>query len=163
MAADRAPLDSAGALRLDYLAAGGVVVYAGQVLVLGRPSRDELRLPKGHVEPGEEIDAAACREVSEESGLQALAVVAGLGFQRVLFRHRGRWMRCGEHWFLMRPVTEPGTSASMARLDLAGRPEADVAQFEPRWMPLKEAERALSFAAERNVLRKAIQHGERGR
>lgn len=41
-----------------YVAAGGVVVGAGRVLVLERPGRNELRLPKGHVEHGESAEAA---------------------------------------------------------------------------------------------------------
>ena len=36
-----------------YASAGGLVVEAGRVLVLERPGRRELRLPKGHIEPGE--------------------------------------------------------------------------------------------------------------
>ena len=53
-----------------YLAAGGVVVHDNQVLVLRRPHRAEVRLPKGHVEPGEDAAEAAIRETQEESGYQ---------------------------------------------------------------------------------------------
>ena len=42
-----------------YLAAGGVVIHDGRMLVLDRPSRGEVRLPKGHIEGGE--DAAEIR------------------------------------------------------------------------------------------------------
>ena len=37
----------------EYEAAGGVVARDGKVLLLWRPARDEIRLPKRHVEPGE--------------------------------------------------------------------------------------------------------------
>jgi ADP-ribose pyrophosphatase YjhB (NUDIX family) len=37
-------------------------------MLLIRPSRDEVRLPKGHVEAGETLRAAALREVAEETG-----------------------------------------------------------------------------------------------
>ena len=53
---------------IRYQAAGGVVVDDDQVLVLLRPSRDEIRLPKGHVERGESARQPAMREVREESG-----------------------------------------------------------------------------------------------
>ena len=38
-----------------YAAAGGVVVDGDRMLVLERPERNEVRLPKGHVEPGEDL------------------------------------------------------------------------------------------------------------
>ena len=55
-----------------YAAGGGVVVHDGRVLVLRRYSRDEIRLPKGHVDPGETVQEAALREVREESGYAGL-------------------------------------------------------------------------------------------
>ena len=54
-----------------YTAAGGVVVRGEDVLVLRRPGRDEIRLPKGHVEPGEGLAEAALRETREETGPEA--------------------------------------------------------------------------------------------
>ena len=45
-----------------YASAGGLVVEAGRVLVLERPGRRELRLPKGHIEPGETPRQAALRD-----------------------------------------------------------------------------------------------------
>src|SRR2546423_407187 len=62
-----------------YQSAGGVVVKAGRMLVLDRPGRGEVRLPKGHVEPGEDPADAAIRETTEESGYAALEIVADLG------------------------------------------------------------------------------------
>ncbi len=53
---------------VSYTAAGGIVVHKGQVLVLLRPTAGEVRLPKGHVESGETLEAAALREVMEETG-----------------------------------------------------------------------------------------------
>ena len=47
---------------LFYVAAGGVIIHDGQMLLLDRPHRGEIRLPKGHVDPGESHDETALRE-----------------------------------------------------------------------------------------------------
>jgi 8-oxo-(d)GTP phosphatase len=124
-----------------YVAAGGVVVERDLVLVLDRPSRDQIRLPKGHVEPGEDVEAAAVREVLEESGYTGV-VQADLGDQIVEFDYADRhWIRT-ERYFLM---------------TLA--PAVDVAdcepQFAPRWVSWDEADRVLTFEPEREWLRRA--------
>ena len=54
--------------KVFYQAAGGVVFHAGKVLLLDRPSRSEVRLPKGHIDRGESAEEAALREVREETG-----------------------------------------------------------------------------------------------
>ena len=55
-------------------AAGGVVVRDGadgpEVAVVHRPRYDDWSLPKGKLEPGEEWEQAALREVEEETGLR---------------------------------------------------------------------------------------------
>jgi 8-oxo-dGTP diphosphatase len=50
-------------------AAGGVVVRDGRVAVVHRPKYDDWSLPKGKLEPGESWEAAALREVHEETGM----------------------------------------------------------------------------------------------
>jgi 8-oxo-dGTP pyrophosphatase MutT (NUDIX family) len=51
-------------------AAGGVVVRDGRVLVVHRPRYDDWSLPKGKLRLGESWEAAALREVEEETGLR---------------------------------------------------------------------------------------------
>lgn len=59
--------------------AGGVVLNAqGLVLVVNQRGRS-WSLPKGHIEPGEDVLAAARREIYEESGLRELRYVKPLG------------------------------------------------------------------------------------
>lgn len=130
-----------------YVAAGGVVVGAGRVLVLERPGRNEIRLPKGHVEHGESAEEAAVREVREESGLFGV-VVADLGEQVVEFEYRGRRVIRTEHYFLMSPGAEGSGSGE-------GEP-----QFDPRWVAVEEALECLTFEAEREWVRRAVGYGD---
>lgn len=133
-----------------YTAAGGVVVTddTRQVLVLWRPGRQgpdgrlEVRLPKGHVEPGESDHEAALREVREEAGLASAAIVADLGYQRVEFGYEGRHVIRNEHYYLM--AVPAGT-----------RPQGAEPQFEPLWLPWEEALHWVTFEAEREWLRRA--------
>lgn len=57
----------------DVVAAGLVVVRAGRVLLVHRPRYDDWSFPKGKVDRGESVLAAAVREVQEETGLLARA------------------------------------------------------------------------------------------
>ncbi len=126
-----------------YVAAGGVVVHEERVLVLRRSSRGEVRLPKGHVEPGESLEETALREVCEESGCQGPLIVADLGRQIVTFDVPGRRVVRTEQYFLMRPVDGAA---------LLGESER---QFAPEWMAWDEALAALTFEPEREWVRRA--------
>ena len=55
----------------DVLAAGAVVFRPGKdVLLIHRPRYDDWSFPKGKLDPGEHVAAAAVREVAEETGLR---------------------------------------------------------------------------------------------
>ncbi len=121
-----------------YQAAGGVVVDNDQVLVLLRPSRDEIRLPKGHVEAGESASETALREVREESGYADLSIVTDLGHQTVEFTYQGDHVIRDERYYLMR-------LRSTQRIERKGKEH----QFAPVWMDWERAAEGLTFAAER--------------
>lgn len=128
----------------QYTAAGGVVVQDERILVLRWPSREEIRLPKGHVETGETVPEAAIREVSEETGYTHLEIEADLGSQRVAFDDRGRRVVRTERYFLMRLAGE------------ADRPSGSgEAKFDPVWLTWDEALDVLTFEAERKWVRRA--------
>lgn len=130
-----------------YRAAGGVVVHQGKVLLLDRPSRNEVRLPKGHIEEGESPAEAALREVHEEAGYANLDVVADLGTQHAQFvdPFRQRQVTRDEYYFLMRLRDE-------------GQIEQDEheQQFIPVWVLPTEAVTRLTFEAEREFVRRAL-------
>lgn len=117
-----------------------------QVALLDRPSRQEVRLPKGHVEPGEEPEVAARRETAEEAGFADLHLLAGLGVQTVQFKYLNRSIHRTEHWFLYQ-------LGSAGRCD---RPPEDERQFETIWRPWSVAWGLLTFEAEQRVLAKGI-------
>jgi 8-oxo-dGTP pyrophosphatase MutT (NUDIX family) len=127
-----------------YVAAGGVVVRGGRVLVLRRPGRDEVRLPKGHVEASESARDAALREVVEESGYADLEIVADLGHQVVEFNYRGQHVVRDERYFLMTATTARQVTREKKEL-----------QFIPDWLGWEEALSALTFEAEREWMRRA--------
>jgi len=127
-----------------YIAAGAVVARDDRVLVLRRPSRSELRLPKGHVEPGESVLAAALRETREESGYDGLLLQADLGIQLVDFEWDGRRILRTEWYFLM-TLADPDAPPSEAE-----------GQFEPLWLTWEEARAALTYDAEREWVRRAF-------
>jgi 8-oxo-dGTP pyrophosphatase MutT (NUDIX family) len=126
-----------------YVAAGGVVVDGDRVLVLRRPKRGEVRLPKGHVDEGESLEAAALREVAEESGYTGLEIIADLGSQIVGFDRDGKHHVRTERYFLMKP-SEQGL-----------QPTVGEEQFVPMWLGWFDALQALTFEAEREWLRRA--------
>ena len=138
-----------------FIVAGGVVSDgAGRVLVLERDvTRDgrrvhEVRLPKGKLEPGEALEAAARREVGEESGYWSLDCLTDLGEEVSHFHYYGRDNVRTEHYFLFR------TDA-----DAEPRPSPDAgseeALFEPVWTTPDDAEARLTYASEREFMRRA--------
>jgi len=129
---------------LHYTAAGGVVVLDNQVLVLRRPGRAEVRLPKGHVEETESAQQTALREVVEESGYADLEILCDLGQQVVEFDYQGQHVVRDERYFLMAATS----SRQVAR-------EPKEFQFIPDWLGWDDALAELTFEPEREWLRRA--------
>lgn len=134
--------------------AGGVVVNAaGEILVIARDvERDgrmvhEVRLPKGHIDPGETPEAAAMREVGEESGYWGVEILADLGSATTEFDFRGKHHIREERYFLMRLVRpERGAPAPVG---------AEESLFSPAWLDPAEAEARQTYASEAEFVRRA--------
>lgn len=132
---------------IRYEAAGGVVIAGEKMLLLDRPSRNEVRLPKGHIDEGEVASEAALRETTEESGYADLAIIGELGDQTVEFDYDGKHIIRHETYFLMKLIGER----------LVERSEKDAAQFHILWADLNEAPELLTFPAEQTIARRAIE------
>ncbi len=138
--------------------AGGVVVdAAGRLLVIERDvvrggrMVHEVRLPKGHIDPGESPEAAAMREVGEESGYWDVAIVADLGEATSTFCHAGRRHIRRERYFLMR-LTNPKRGAP------AFTPGSEEVLFRPAWRDPQAAERSMTYPSEQDFVRRAQKH-----
>ncbi|MBN1642249.1 MAG: NUDIX domain-containing protein [Anaerolineae bacterium] len=124
-----------------FYAAGGVVIDGARVLALRSARYADLRLPKGHIEGGEDPLQAALREVTEESGYADLEVLADLGVQVVEYdSDQGHTIR-HEHYYLMR-LRSPRQRT---------RPPGDV-KFTPEWLSWPAAIEGLVFDEERRWL-----------
>lgn len=74
------------------ISAGGIVVRTSgttwEVLVL-QDANDAWTFPKGKIEPGENPEKAARREIHEEVGLTALTMLTKLPLIRYMYRREG--------------------------------------------------------------------------
>lgn len=134
--------------------AGGVVVDAeGRMLALERDVQreggivHEVRLPKGHVDPGETDEQAALREVREESGYAGTEIVADLGKASSEFDFRGKHHVRDEHYYLMYLTSpEPGAQEPVGE---------EEALFKPVWFEPHVAELCMTYPSERVFIRRA--------
>ena len=134
---------------MEETSAGGLVVDrrdpSASVAIIGRLDRRGRllwSLPKGHLEDGETAEAAAVREVEEETGIRG-RVVASLGTIDFWFVAEGRRVHKTVHHYLLL-VTDP-----VHGLELS---DADVEVSEVAWVPLDELPSRLAYADERRLL-----------
>lgn len=80
-------------------AAGGVVRQNDTILMIKRLGMYDL--PKGHIEPGENTEACAVREVTEECGVQGLEIDIPLNDTWHIYYRDGQWHLKYTRWFVM--------------------------------------------------------------
>lgn len=59
--------------------AGGVVIGPGNKIIVVNANGDSWSLPKGHLDPGEDEEQAAIREIYEEAGIQDVTIIEKIG------------------------------------------------------------------------------------
>jgi 8-oxo-dGTP pyrophosphatase MutT (NUDIX family) len=126
--------------------AGGVVFRVcdgNPVFLLIRDSYKNWGFPKGHVENGERPEAAALREVREETGLSGLEVRGPIDTIDWYFRFRGRLIHKVCHFFLMETASDQTS------------PQRAEGITACRWAPFDEALHIISYANARDVLKRA--------
>jgi 8-oxo-dGTP pyrophosphatase MutT (NUDIX family) len=124
-----------------------VVVRGNDVVVIVPVKRDSagnrvLGLPKGHADGDETPEAAATREVREETGVDA-ELIDELGDVRYSYQRAGRQVD------------------KLVRFYLFEYRSGDVADHDheiedARWMPLAEAAESLTYAGEREMVARAL-------
>ena len=129
------------------LSAGGAVVRDNEVIVIVPVKRDANRrrvlgLPKGHLDDGETPEAAAKREVTEETGVTA-ELIDTLGDVEYTYERRGRRRAKRVAFYLFEY-----RSGSLEDHDQ----EIEAAL----WMPLQQAAEALTYPGEREIVRRAL-------
>jgi 8-oxo-dGTP pyrophosphatase MutT (NUDIX family) len=101
-------------------AAGGLVRHSsGRYLFIEK--KGKLDLPKGHIEPGEEPDACAIREVREECGIKGHNIVKSLEPSYHTYSWEGISYLKKTTWFLMhydgKMITEPQVKEGITRVE----------------------------------------------
>ncbi|MGI8754006.1 MAG: NUDIX domain-containing protein [Acidimicrobiales bacterium] len=123
-------------------AAGGVVWRRGRsgikVVLIHRARYDDWSFPKGKVDPGENDEAAARREVQEESSVIGLL---GPELASTTYVDRNGRNKKVRYW----AMTVAGGAVQPDN-------EVDVAE----WLPIDEARRRLSYDRDRPVLDSAL-------
>lgn len=116
------------------IAGGGVVVNENnQVLFIYR--RKKWDLPKGKLDPGEDIKACAIREVMEETGIRNLTIGNLIIVTTHSYEENGMNMQKETHWFEMKASTVDNPI-------LTPQLEEDIEKIE--WVSLENLEEYLS-------------------
>lgn len=113
-----------------------------EVIVIVPRGRATLALPKGHIDPGETPQAAATREVREETGVEA-ECLGELGEVRYTYTYKRTRISKVVNFFLFEY-----RSGSVA--------DHDHEVEQARWMPIEQARTELSFPGEREMIERTI-------
>ncbi len=117
-------------------------------------SRAVLCLPKGLVDAGEKAEAAAIREVFEETGIVAVAVTKLVDIKYTYVRSWGDGERVFKivSFYLMRYLS--GEIGEIA-------PEMRIEVKRAVWVPLADATKQMAYSGERKVVTQAREYVEK--
>ena len=122
--------------------AGGVILEDGTVLLILVKNLKGARVwtfPKGHLEPGETPEAAAIREVAEETGWEC-EITSPLYKAEYSFERGDMLVDKEVHWFLVKRVGGDGL------------PKTPDEVLDMKWLPLAEAENELIYKSDLDLI-----------
>lgn len=127
--------------------AGGIVLNNGKVLMIKNaalkdPTKAYWGFPKGHIDPREKSDAAALREIREETQIEA-EIVTKLGDSQYVFTRSGEKVFKVVVYYLLKYV-----SGEI-------KPQ-ELEVLEVKWFDPEEAMELLSFKKDKEFLEKAL-------
>ena len=125
-------VQAAGGLVTRFDADGGL-----EVLVVHRSQYDDWSLPKGKLDRGEAFEAAALREVAEETGLTCRLVAE---IAPVRYRDADGRPKVVRYWHMVPVEGDIGDFVFNAEID------------DLRWVPLQKAATLLSYSHDRDLL-----------
>jgi 8-oxo-dGTP pyrophosphatase MutT (NUDIX family) len=104
----------------EVYAAGGLVRHtSGRYLFIEK--KGKLDLPKGHIEPGEEPETCAVREVEEECGISGHIILKQINPSYHTYSWKGISYLKKTNWFLMQydgdMIREPQTDEGITRVE----------------------------------------------
>ena len=112
----------------EHVAAGGVVARLENdrvyIALIREKGLSKYVLPKGHVEAGESVEAAARREIEEEAGFTALTLLAPLGIKERLDFDKRAWKQT--HYFLFTTAQADGVPTDYKH------------HYVAKWFPIDE-------------------------
>ena len=131
----------------EAISCGGVVIFRGKILILYKNFRSRYEgwvLPKGTVEPGEQFEETALREVREETVVRAW-IMKYVGKSEYTFRVPQGTVNKEVHWYLM------------ASDSYYSKPQREEYFLDSGYYKFHEAYHLLKFSNEKQILEKAYQ------
>lgn len=130
---------------IEATSCGGIVIFRGKILLLYKNYKHKSEgwvLPKGTVEPGEEFNETALREVKEETSVDA-KIIKYIGKSTYSFNTSDDVVNKSVHWYLM------------ASDSYKSKPQKEEYFVDSGYYKYHEAYHLLKFPNEKQMLEQA--------